>query len=395
MPPVNAGVFVLGALVWGLLAALLFFGLVGLIWTVLGEQLIAPDARAEQWAFRFRLAQMLALTTVLGAVVALPITLTRLRLAREENETAKEALFNQKITEAAADLYAQRQVTRRYADGRLRDEWEDDVVRRNAAIDRLEGLVHTERPEEAERVARLLSTYVRELSREHPPKPVPQTEDVGEIRRWARSLRPARSDMENAAQVLGRLAQVNDSEIARRAIDLRGANLQGFDLKGAQLPGARLGRAQLQGAGLLRAQLQGAFLGGAQLQGAGLDGAQLQGAVLGEAHLQGTRLDGAQLQGAFLVGAKLQGAGLFWVEMDDLTSLTAATLRGAGVRDVGEIGIAKLQPFWEEIFADGSVPVPRENRPAHWAREKLDWDDFLDAWHAWQRSIGMDPDDPT
>jgi hypothetical protein len=48
-------------------------------------------------------------------------------------------------------------VTRRDEDGTPHDEWEDDVVRRNAAIDRLEGLVR-ERPEEAERVARLLST---------------------------------------------------------------------------------------------------------------------------------------------------------------------------------------------------------------------------------------------
>lgn len=423
LPTASPIVVVAAMLLWLALALLLAGGLCYLIWLTLTQKVIPSDDQRELWSFRFRLAQLVALTTVLGAVVALPITLTRLRLAREDNATAKEALFNQKITEAAADLYARRQVTLRPIAGGPVNGWEDDVVRRNAAIDRLEGLVR-ERPEEAERVARLLSTYVRELSSEHPPKPAPETEDVDAIQRWARGLRPARSDMENAAQVLGRLARVNDSKAVRRAIDLRRANLQGFDLldarlnnarfeyaqlqdallAGAQLKGAILIAARLQGAALLEAQLQRAILDGArlqrarlinaQLQGAQLHGVQLRGAVLNRAQLQGADLCSVRLQGARLVEARLQGAFVENVDVDDDTDLTAITLRGAAIKRLSSKATAKLQPHWDEIFADGSVPAPEDERPAHWAREELELSDFRDAWRAWQRSIGMDPDDP-
>ena len=401
-------------LLWLALALLLAGGLFTLVWVTLTQAVIAPGAGADLWEFRFRLAQMLALTTVLGAVVALPITLTRLRLSREEAETAKEALFNQKITEAAADLYAQRQVTRRYADGRLRDEWEDDIVRRNAAIDRLEWLIHKERPEEAERVARLLSTYVRELSREHPPKPVPDTENVKELAQWAHGLRPARSDMENAAQVLGRLAQVNDFQAVRRAIDLRGANLQGFDLQGAllndarldgaHLQGARMDAAQLrrasingsrlQGARLMAAQLSRALLERAQLHGASLGGADIWGGYLREATLRGAYLSGAQFQAAYISGAQFQGTDLGGARMDKATVSSAPNMKGASIREVDTLTIMCLKPHWNEIFADGSVSVPEAERPAHWPSEVLGGRDFHEAWRAWQHSIGMDPDDP-
>ncbi|WP_273523569.1 pentapeptide repeat-containing protein [Rhodosalinus sediminis] len=443
LPTASPIVVVAAMLLWLALALLLAGGLCYLIWLTLTQNVIPSDDQRDLWSFRFRLAQLVALTTVLGAVVALPITLTRLRLAREDNATAKEALFNQKVTEAAADLYARRQVTLRPIEGGPVNGWEDDVVRRNAAIDRLEGLVR-ERPEEAERVARLLSTYVRELSSEHRPKPVPETEDVAKITRWAHDLRPVRSDMENAAQVLGRLARVNDSDAVRGAIDLRGANLQGFDLRalsfngadmtdahmqGAKLEAARLHRtrlgwASLHGATLDRAQLQEACLDGAWLQGALLEEAQLERAVLTGArmqqtvlygaHLGGALLDGAYLQDSHLIMAQLQraslasshlqnadiyyanlaGANLDRVEIDQNTVLIGAYLKGAAISFVDATTMGHLKAFWGDIFADGSLPVPEEDRPDHWASEKLAPADFREAWRAWQRSIGMDPDDP-
>ncbi|MFP4406738.1 hypothetical protein, partial [Rhodosalinus sp.] len=93
-------------------------------------------------------------------------------------------------------------------------------------------------------------------------------------------------------------------------------------------------------------------------------------------------------------GAQLQGAFLGGVEMDDITALDEATLRGASARAVDDVAITRLQPHWHEIFADGSVSVPEAERPAHWPREVLPGYDFRDAWRAWRRSIGMDPDDP-
>ena len=166
----NPGAFLILSVFWTLLFLVLFGGLFYLVWLVLWE---VPPARGDDsavWDFRFLLVQITGLTAVLGAVVSLPVTLNRLRLQREANRTADEALFNEKITEAAADLHARRECTTLPYGARKQhapyDVWEDDVVRRNAAINRLEGLVEERMRAQVEdaakrdvlgRVSRLLS----------------------------------------------------------------------------------------------------------------------------------------------------------------------------------------------------------------------------------------------
>ncbi len=419
--------FSLTVLLWAGIVLTLVAGLYLFLVDVIFETVPLRDDKAGQWEFRFKLGQLAALTTVLGAAIALPITLNRLQIAQD-------SLFNDKITEAAAGLYAQRQVTQEDAanDRKLFNGWEDDITRRNAAIDRLEGLVR-ENPSEAGRVSRLLSVYVRELSREFPAVPVPNTDDPKEIRTWARALEPVRSDMQNAVQVLGRLADIPGVTLEDIAIDLRGANLQGFDLSGdegaqlrfpnqarferaqmqgatlrwVQMQGADLGEAQMQGANLVGAQLQGANLVGAQLQGVNLRGAQMQEAYLNSAQIQGADLTWAQMQSANLNGAQMQGADLRGAQMDAATNLSAATLRGAALRSVDYTEVRQIMEHVADVFGDASVKLPggvtpgHPDWPAHWSeevlilnlRETLE-DDFLTAWRAWQASIGFDPDDP-
>jgi hypothetical protein len=105
---------------------------------------------------------------------------------RQTELQEEEAQFNDKINAAATDLAARRQVTRVAIDPNgdiVRDkegketiltEWQDDLVTRAAAIDRLEGLAQEaiERDDypPAQRIARMLSIYVQELSREYPAK---------------------------------------------------------------------------------------------------------------------------------------------------------------------------------------------------------------------------------
>ncbi|APZ54231.1 pentapeptide repeat-containing protein [Salipiger abyssi] len=122
----------------------------------------------------------------------------------------------------------------------------------------------------------------------------------------------------------------------------------------------------------------------------------LRNANLFDAQMQGADLSWAQMQGAYLGAAQMQGAILSEAKMDDRTNLSAATLRGAALRSVDDTTIAKLQPFWQEIFADGTVQLPEgERRPRHWKDEELNWSDFETAWHKWMREeMGMDPDNP-
>ncbi len=196
---------------------------------------------------------------LLAFLLGAPFVIWRTFVAARQAETAAEALFNEKLNAASEGLAARRQVTRvigRGATQKVLNEWEDDLVSRATAIDRLEGLVH-ERPEAGKRIARLLSVYVVELSREHPPQKAPEGASPDEIRKWASTLRPTRTDMERAAQALGRLRRIPGVDFPGATINLRGTNLQGFDLSGLAFSGARLSGARMEGAGLWEAHLKG------------------------------------------------------------------------------------------------------------------------------------------
>lgn len=258
-------------------------------------------------------------------------------------------MFNDKINAAAEDLAARRQVTRPTFTKKdnnetesILTEWEDDMVTRAAAIDRLEGLAR-ERPLEVPRIAALLSVYVRELSKQKglTPKDHGIPEDAASIEglhKWARGLKPVRSDMEKAVQTLGRLRQIKGQE--NLSIDLRDANLQGFDLLDLNFDKARM---------------EGADIGWAKMWGADLLRADMQGAVLLHAEMQGANLRWAEMQGANLSGA----------EIDKSTQVSETTFSGAGVAEV-DWSSANLSPAHvAAMFGDASVKLPFDN-PEWW-----------------------------
>ena len=451
VPPI---LLIAGTIAYTIIAAILTVGLalliLGTIALPFAEGMTADEVQKE---FLFYVLRLAGLTTVLGAVIALPLTVIRLRLTQKQTETATASLFNEKINAATEGLYARRQVTE-WRRGQSHVFWQDDIVQRNAAIDRLEGLAQEE-PAETQRIARLLSVYVRELSAEVPAQDPPEGATPQDLRNWAFALPKPRSDMEKAAQTLGRLHEHAEAPLANGEIDLRGANLQRCDIRelafdkalfeGAQLQGASLGYAQLQGTHLGGAQLQGADLEGAQLQGAVLRGAQLQGADLRGAQLQEADLEGAQLQGADLSGAQLQeanlldaqlqgadlrgaqlqeadlwfaqlqgadlrgaqlqeanlwdaqlqGADLRGARFDDATSLSAATLQGAALREVDFTNMPQIAEHVQDMFGDTSVTLPDGvSPPDHWPTTELDDFEFDTQWRAWQATLPKGWDKP-
>ncbi|MBO9405843.1 pentapeptide repeat-containing protein [Shimia sp. R9_1] len=436
----NPGVFLLLATLWLGIFLLLTSGLFGLIWDVIWHEIPNRKKQTEIWDWRFKLVQLTALTTVLGAVVILPVTLQRLRLNKEQTETATAGLFNEKIAEAAADLHAQRQISKKTGTRSWETLWEEDIVRRNAAIDRLEGLVREE-PREATRVSRLLSVYVRELSKIHTAPESPETDDIDRIKAWVGSLTIERSDMEFAVQVLGRLQSIENVQTKNLEIDLRKANLgameltqlnfengifrdaslQGVDFGGANLRGINLGGANLQEAIMWDTDLRNAYLGGAKLRGAilreanlketYLEGADLQRVYLGRADLEGAiawgadfreatlwdatllraNLEGANLISANLREARLTGANLSSAVVDGTTNLIDACFKGASFKFVDLTMVPKIEEHLNDIFGDGSTLLPNDiARPRHWPREELDLSTYHSKWRAFAASKGVD-----
>jgi uncharacterized protein YjbI with pentapeptide repeats len=406
-------VFFFVAVMWSGLALTLFMGLGMLVLCVLWQVVPNMGDKAVLWEFRFKLAQLAVLTTVLGAVIALPITLTKLRLAREAGETAKDSLFNDKITEAAADLYAQRQVTKRNKKEGHYQYWEDDIVRRNAAIDRLFGLAE-ERPSEARRVSRMLSTYLRQLSRDFPPRHF--SEDDFKPKADNEVIAPVRADMNEAVKTIGKLAGIKGVHPEELQIDLRGSNLQGVDLRECKFVGANFSGAFLQGADLWKSELIGCMFLGSELQGTRFGRSKILGTRFSHSNLSHASLDYSDFEQVSFADAVLTGAnfqGSFFQNTEIFESgwdIKAKVMVTHGDKNKGPYfnGCAfkdmRIPSFisgsWGElVFADGSVdlgPLVQRSgaagvessakRQKHWPEARLSSTEFEDQHSKWLRS---------
>ena len=203
----------------------------------------------------------------------------------------------------------------------------------------------------------------------------------------------------------------SDAEDRRRAFiiidtyrpDLRHTNLQGYNLSACDLQGADLSGAHIQGADLSDAHMQGADLSDAHMPGANLGRAQMQGADLSGAHMQGANLGRTHMQGANLNGARMSSG----------TNLSQATLRGAAAHDIDAETLRALEPFWQDMFADGSVrpayetlrratpTLPPWPPVAGWADQKLGYialipekPAFHIAWRAFVAALDPPETDP-
>jgi uncharacterized protein YjbI with pentapeptide repeats len=367
---INSGLLFIAIAFWALIFGSLLLGLLGVIWSFI----MSPIPQEGQiWNWRFSLAKMAALTATLGAVVALPFTLIRLTFTRTQTETAVEALFNDKINAAVEDLHAQRQVSVSAINGETKTHetvWQDDVTRRNGAIDRLEGLVQ-ENANSAERIARMLSVYVRELSKTVQPTPTPENAQQEELQRWVNGLQPKRSDMENAFQVLGRL----------KYADLLNPDTKTLDLQRANLQACMLNRYSFFKTDFSLADMSATFLANTDLRRCTFIGTQLEGSHLRNANCQGSQ---------FIIS-----------QFGITTSLEGTNFRGAAMRSVDLTNVSIGAKQLNDLFGDASVILPgghgpgHADWPEHWPEEKLDWGEFEDRWRAFQASIGQDPDNPT
>ncbi|MCA0872359.1 pentapeptide repeat-containing protein [Seohaeicola saemankumensis] len=408
----NPVLFLICVMMWAAVFLLLFAGLMTQIADII--QIAAPTDTLGQSDWRFAVAKLTALTAVFGAVVAFPVTLLRLELNRTQTDTAIEALFNDKINAAAADLYATRQKSRKVIDPQAglvwRDMREDDVVRRCAAIDRLEGLV-TERPNEAARIVRMLSTYVRELSEEIPPEPVPENADTAGLWDWLRGLKVKRPDMQVAVQSIGRLNRHFPDELKYTVVDLRNCNLQAMNLsdgcwKGAWFNGAALDKTMLQGTDCTNARFVGASLTATNIEETVLDGADFRVAdirlmyprqwllaadnFLGTSFSHVTFVD-ATIGSQFFETRQLNTGYLHcvfthtWQFRPDQEAVeyTECALRGCKFhRDPSYV------LDFARFFGDGSVTLPKGvERPAHWVDEELDDEGFAEACRRWRFQV--------
>jgi uncharacterized protein YjbI with pentapeptide repeats len=234
------------------------------------------------------------------------------------------------------------------------------------------------------------------------------------------------------------LSDLNFQSASFKAANLQSASLFGTNLRGASfdktmMQGTNLYRAKLEYAMFYETKLENAYARGAQMNTTFFDQSDLKGADLSQTnlintHCTSTSLVGTNLQDAKLVGAKLSqtslsGADASFANMKNTrvqavnlkgTSLIEANLNGSEISGTnfsnrtvlhgtkfkaaciyghGPESIETLARFRHQVFADGSTQLPAKyKRPDHWVDEKLNGNQFMDAWRAWQATLPKDED---
>lgn len=376
-------------LAWLTLFSLLSWGLCTVIADI-AWNVAQPQKLDEQGDFRFLLTKTAALTAVLGAMVALPFTIYRLKLTTEQNKHNENVLFNDKLNDANNDLHARYQTSEKQDNGTYIDIWNDDIIRRNGAIDRLEALA-TERPNMAPRIARMLCVYLTEMTSAHPAELPP--DDLIDVPKWSKNLTLKRSDMENAAQVLGRLHKNTGVDHQILNVVLAGINLQAMNLENSNFQNANLFRAHLSGANLYNTNLQGANLAYAQLIGIHAMHVDLNYANLDHASLQFASLYGSDLRATSLYETKLTGLDLSYANLHetylpDDASFDSVELNKTAFRDIDLTEVDINQHSLEHSFGDNSVLLPYDVvAPKHWAHTELTDAEFDKSWEDFQNSL--------
>ena len=299
---------------------------------------------------------------ILAGLIALPLTLWRIRVADRQAKAAHQQVDTSQNQVATAQGSL---LNERYQKGAEMLGSEVLSVRLGGiyALDRLA----REHPEEYHvEIMRLLCAFVRY------PKP---TDDETE------PTKP-RPDIRAVIQVIGtrNKVQIAFEQQAEYVPNLSGAdlrnqnfhdlNLSGVQLVDAKLSGAFLAKTILAGAELFEADLSGAKLPGANFSGASLTGANLSSVTecyatdFSNAYLSGANLTDANLSGAIFSSTDFIGANLAGAKFYDQTNGTCA--EGLTQR---QIAFAVAEPEDNPPLLDGLID-PETNELLDWSERR-------------------------
>ncbi|WP_435259490.1 pentapeptide repeat-containing protein [Thioclava sp. FR2] len=396
----------LGALVTTVLALLFVMAFVALV-AVLVHTIRLSMAEGSE-------GPNLGAGALIAALLGAPFVIWGTWLKHRTVTFQKEGHITDRINTAVEMLGAEKTVKRRDVaeDGTVStaEETVPNIEVRIGAILSLERIAQDstayDKGRDHVRVMEILCAYVRENSNARKPVDFPELEWVSlkdgaskaerdkhlENRQrrfgshfreslawtWARAIEPPRADVDQALKVLGRRTA------AQRRVEAAWPNppsettVWPFDQPCPELPAKENGEPSTkEEIAAFKAQLAAwketlSGYSGYQLD---LTGANLQRADLSGAVLSGAKLSGARMEGAYLRGAR----------MDASTSLTAALLRGAAVKEVDYTNVGLSQDQIDQMFGDGSVRWPNGvNRLKHWPDWEMGWDDFHEEWEKWQ-----------
>ncbi|MCA0855837.1 pentapeptide repeat-containing protein [Phaeobacter italicus] len=382
-----APVLLIGAALWAIVFGLLVVGLLSVIWEIFQGVHWKSTASDMSNSGRFALVRLTAITATTGAVIAFPLTLIKVKLTRDANNTTVQGQITDRINKAVEGLGAEK----------TPGSDETKLPRPNIEV-RIGSILALERIAQETldfhiQVMEILCAYVRENApKDLDPAPEKPRADVQlALTVIGRRTQPQK-DLERKTYVPGSnvgyrldLSHCWLNRIQLTKSDFEYAVLSWSSLKFANLAGAKFGHTDLT-----KTNLRSAILDQTGFNKSELNNADLTNALARAATFHHTELDNAVLANAFLHQAQFVGSQI--LDDDVLES-----------RNVGEACFWRVD-LWavdsnqqyrdriSEVFADGTVEIAEgAKRPSHWPEAKLDQETFLQEYQKWL----ADPDNYT
>ncbi len=328
---IHDGLFLCAVLLWAAIALSLTVGLLGMIWELIwyafptGADVPAAVQKEQTMELRIALVRLTAFTATLGAVIALPFTIIRLRLTSEQNQTAAEGLITDRLSKAVEGLGAVKTVKRQrknnsgallYENNNETEELdfkrpimeevtEPNLEVRAGAIYALERIAQDSERDHIQ-IMEILCTYVRQNA------PAFDTEPTKNL---VERPRP-RIDIQTSISVIGRRSSERILMEAQQEyhLDLRNCDLSGVDFKARDYSAAMFHDCRMEAAIFRDAKLHGTefyrtLLNFCDFSTASMKGARLDNVIFNTPkntlfHFINTELLGVSLCGADLSGVR-------------------------------------------------------------------------------------------
>ncbi|NKX74165.1 pentapeptide repeat-containing protein [Rhodobacteraceae bacterium R_SAG3] len=324
-------------LLWVVLCALLFGGLISSLFDLVSELVLTDPADRSEKAkvnFRFFLAGIAALTATLGATLAIPVTLFRLRYSQQANETAQNGLIADRLHKAMEALAKDKTVK---IDG---EEFSDPNVEvRYAALLTLDTLYKEGNPQfTKENYNKFLHTYL------FTNLPVPS----------------------KASQVDTKSTQLRSDLLLafEHLVETKGAT--SLNLQGITFPEQHV-------------------LPELHLIDIWFNVSDISNCVFVLCKFDDITFSGVDLEGSTFVNSIFKNCLFGGSSSLRLKRVTGCTFVGCALRniDLSEEILNWLNP--SEFFADASVSLPDQaKRPSHWSDEKLSDRKFEQEMEEWR-----------
>ncbi|ATG39842.1 pentapeptide repeat-containing protein [Phaeobacter piscinae] len=308
-----APVLLIGAALWAIVFGLLVVGLLSVIWEIIQGVHWKSTASGMSNSGRFALVRLTAITATTGAVIAFPLTLIKVKLTRDANDTTVQSQITDRINKAVEGLGAEKTVKRQRHDQDGNPTYEKDTKGsrdyskpvfvetsepnlevRIGSIFALERIAR-ESPDFHVQVMEILCAYVRLNSPVTTAGSIPRDLEPSERGKLRKKVTKPRIDIQMVIKVIGnRRAKNLGLEVsAGFTLDLSETNLQQAELVGnwrntnfsdSALDFVVMNDADLSNSNLGRVKLSRASWRGTNLDGSNLLGAQVMHTDLGSQH---------------------------------------------------------------------------------------------------------------